>query len=82
MTTIESVHRCVDVLPEVTLVGGTLLEFDRRGNAPVSATSTCTTLATMPPFVSFRCARQPSQMGIKEAKMPTTALLDTPENVF
>jgi hypothetical protein len=60
-------------ISEETLVGGNLREFDRRGNALVSATSACTTLATMPPFVSFRCARQ-LLMRIKKAKMPTTTL--------
>ena len=61
-------------ISEEALVGGNLRQFDRRGNALVSATSACTTLATMPPFVSFRCARQLPLMRIKKAKMPTIAL--------
>ena len=52
----------------------TFVSSSWRGNTLVSATPAYTTLAAIPPFVSFRCVRQLPLMGIKKAKMPTTGL--------
>jgi hypothetical protein len=53
----------------------TFVSSSWKDNALVSATSARTTLETMPPFVSFRCARQLPLAAIKKAKMPTIELV-------